>query len=312
MSRVKTGVWVECECCAKKIYKTQSQFNKHKHHYCSNKCQSDTKHKETYEDRKCEICGQLMHVSKKSTQRFCSDKCQHTWQSQQVGLLNKRCTKQYIKCEFCKKEFLIQKYRLNNNSAHFCSNECRQKWYSTVWSQSDDWKEESRKRQANILKGYSAVTLTKPQIIVNDILSKMNINFINEKDFIYYSVDNYLQDHNLIIEVMGDYWHSNPTRYKQLNDLQKKNVRRDKAKHSFLFDHYYIEVLYLWEKDIINNPMLCEHMIGEYINNNGKMDNYHSFNYELADGQLVLKNNIIVPYQDMDIQKLNNYIKVAI
>jgi hypothetical protein len=312
MSRGKTGVWVDCEYCGKKIYKTQSQFNKHKHHYCSNKCQSDLKHKETYEDRACEICGQLMHVSKKSTQRFCSDKCQNKWQSQQVGFLNKKCTKQCTNCDFCGKEFLIKKYKLNDGSSHFCSKECRQKWYSTVWSQSENWKEESRKRQASILKDYSVVTLTKPQVIINDILNNMNINFINEKDFVYYSVDNYLKDYDLIIEVMGDYWHASPIKYKQLNDLQKKNVRRDKAKHSFLLDNYHIEVLYLWEKDIINNLMLCRNIINTYINNDGKMDNYHSFNYELVDDQLLLKSNIIIPYQDMEIQELKNHIKVAI
>lgn len=38
----------------------------------------------------------------------------------------------------------------------------------------------------------------------------MNIKYINEKTFKYYSVDNYLVDYNLIIEIMGDYFHANP------------------------------------------------------------------------------------------------------
>lgn len=312
MSREKTGMWIECEYCGKKIYKTQSQFKRHKHHYCSNKCQSYMKHKETYEDRECEICGQSIHVSKKSTQRFCSDECQNIWQTQQIGLLNKRCTKQYINCELCGKEFLIKKYKINDGASHFCSKECRQKWYSTVWSQSEDWKEESRKRQASILKNYSSVTSTKPQLIINGILNDMNIKFTNEKDFIYYAVDNYLEDYNLIIEVMGDYWHASPIKYKQLNELQKKNVRRDKAKHSFLFEYYNIEILYLWEKDVIKNPNLCQSIIQSYIDNNGKMCNYHSFNYELIDGQLIVKNELITPYQNMDIKELKEHVKIAI
>ena len=78
------GEYVACEWCGKLVYKTQSQLNKHKHHYCSNKCQSEKKHADTYENRRCEICGKLMHVSKKSTQRFCSTECQKEWQTQQV------------------------------------------------------------------------------------------------------------------------------------------------------------------------------------------------------------------------------------
>ena len=76
------GEYVSCHWCGKLIYKTQSQLKKYKNHYCSNRCQSDEKHAATYADRPCEICGKLMHVSKKSKQRFCSMECQNIWQTQ--------------------------------------------------------------------------------------------------------------------------------------------------------------------------------------------------------------------------------------
>ena len=312
MPRNKTGIWTSCEWCGKKIYKTRYQFNKHKHHYCSNKCQSEEKHYNTHENRLCEICGKTMYVSKKSTQRFCSDECQNIWQSQQIGLLNKRCTKQFINCKCCGKEFLIKKYKVNDGASHFCSTKCRQKWYADVWSQQDEWKEKSRKRQANALKNYTITTQTKPQVIVNNMLEKNNIKYENEHQFIYYSVDNYLLDHNLIIEVMGDYWHSNPIKYKQLNDMQKKNVRRDKSKHSFLLQHYCINVLYLWEKDIIDRPYICEALIQKYISNNGQLLNYHSFNYEFENNLIVLNEDLIIPFQDMSIEEINQHLKIAI
>lgn len=99
------GKYVNCEWCGKLIYKTPYQLSKHQHYYCSNKCQSEKKHAETYEDRQCEICGNLIHVSKKSTQRFCSTDCQNTWQTQQVGELNKKFTRQKIRCDYCGTEF---------------------------------------------------------------------------------------------------------------------------------------------------------------------------------------------------------------
>ena len=159
------------------------------------------------------------------------------------------------------------------------------------------------------MKDNITITQTKPQLIINELLNNDNIKFTNEESFIYYSVDNYLSDYNLIIEVMGDYWHSNPIKFNLLNEMQKKNIIRDKSKHSFLYSKYNIEILYLWEEDILNNPLLCKNLINLYINRKGLLENYHSFNYELIDEQLVLKTDLIIPYQDMDIEIINRHIK---
>ena len=96
-----SGHFVNCENCGKEVYKTKTQYNKAKHHFCSNKCQREFEHKEKYENRKCEICEELFYVSKKSTQRFCSTECQHVWQTKQVGVLNPKFTRKEIECEYC-------------------------------------------------------------------------------------------------------------------------------------------------------------------------------------------------------------------
>jgi hypothetical protein len=57
--------------------------------------------------------------------------------------------------------------------------------------------------------------------------------------------------------------------------------------------------LYLWETDINKNPKLCEKLILQYINNNGFLENYHSFNWELKDDKLFLCKDLIIPYQNM-------------
>lgn len=216
------GEWVPCHWCGTLIYKTPYQLKKHKSHYCSNKCQSDEKHAKTYEDRPCEICGRIMHISKKSEQRFCSIECQRIWQTQQIGELNAKFVREKIQCEYCGKDFFIQKYKIDNGQSHFCSKECRQLWYANIWSQSEEWKEQDRKRMVESLKNYQAVTLTKPQVIINDLLNVNGVVYRNEEPFIYYAVDNYLVDSNLIIEVMGDYWHSNPLKFNQINETQRK------------------------------------------------------------------------------------------
>lgn len=296
-----SGHFIKCENCGKDIYQTKTQYNRAKHHFCSNKCQKEFQHKEKFEDRKCEICEQLFHVSKCSSQRFCSVQCQAKWQSAQTGVLNPKYKKIEIDCEYCGKKYYQKLYKTKNGQHNFCSNECRQKWYSEVFSQNEDWKEESKRRAVRILENRQIDTNTKPQTIINDLLDDMEIAYVNEMGFKYYAVDNYLNDYDLIIEVMGDFWHCHPLKYAKENmrDIQKKRIPKDKAKHTYLKNNHNIEILYLWENDVYNNLDVCKSLINEYINNNGILANYHSFNYRIKDENLILNENIVIPYQDM-------------
>ena len=263
-----SGYFINCENCGKEVYKTKSQYNKAKHHFCSTKCQRGFDHKKTHENRTCEICGESFHVSKKSTQRFCSVGCQNIWQTQQTGIKNPRFLGELTNCDYCGNEFYIQKHRIGLYEHKFCSKECRKTWHAEVFSQDEEWKEESRKRAARILENGQLDTNTKPQQIINDLLKSMNISYINEKVFVYYAVDNYLDKHNLIVEVMGDFWHCHPLKYTKENmrDIQKRRIPKDKAKHTYLLNNHDIEVLYLWEDDIYNNLDVCKSLIDKYIN----------------------------------------------
>jgi very-short-patch-repair endonuclease len=270
------------------------QYLKRKHHFCSNKCQSDYNHKLIFEDRTCEVCGEIYSVSHKSTQRFCSCDCQNKWQKSNTGLKNKKFQGKELACDNCGKMIMVGKYRLDRSSNYFCSDACRREWYSKKWSQSDEWREKSRNRAIQMLADGKLFTLTKPQIIVNNILDNIDIRYKNEERFGFYSVDNYLIDFNLIIEVMGDYWHSSPLRYvDNINDVQKKIANRDKSKHTYISRYYGIEILYLWEEDVIKFPDKCAALIEEYIRSAGILCNYNSFNYTFNCGVLSLNSNII-------------------
>lgn len=294
----KTGVYTQCEYCGKTVYKTLSQYKKRKQHFCSNKCQSLLKREITFEHRPCELCGKDMYISKRSTQRFCSNECQHVWQLGNTGFNNKRFQGGYVKCEFCGKEFIVGKYVMDSNRKHFCSASCRQTWYSTVWSQSEEWRHKSRERAAGLLKNNPVITQTKPQIVVNGMLDDMDIAYRNEESYTYYSIDNYLPEFDLAVEVMGDYWHGSPMKYpNSVNDKQRHAISRDKAKHTYLKNFYGIEILYLWESDIIKRPEVCTELIRHYIECGGTLRDYHSFNYSIVDGRLELNDVIVYPYQ---------------
>ena len=289
---------MKCDWCGKLIYRTAYRYNKHDRHFCSNKCQALKRESETYERRTCEICGRDMYVRKSLSQRFCSDECQNAWQRSRVNFENPKFEGGALKCEWCGKEFIVGKYRLEHGSK-LCSNECRRAWFANVWSQSESWKDESKRRAASLLQHNSVITQTRPQVIANAILDELGITYVNEKPFVYYSVDNYLPEQNLIIEVMGDYWHCSPIRYKEpKNDKQRHIISRDKAKHTFLRDRYGIEVLYLWESDLLNDAEKCKAIISEYVGQTGRLSNYHSFNYNYDDNILKLSRKIIAPFQD--------------
>lgn len=245
------------------------------------------------------ICNKEFEVSKRSTQCLCSVDCQKEWQKLQVGENNSRYTREKALCEHCGKEIVVKKYKTENGQHLFCSNKCRRSWYSSVWSQQEDWKEKSRIRATKILEKGAINTNTKPQKIVNDILEQMKIQYINEKSYKYYCVDNYLLEHDLIIEVMGDFWHCNPLKYiDTFNSIQAKRIPKDKAKHTYIKNNHNIEILYLWEDDIYNRPYLCKRLIKQYIESKGILTNYHSFNYYIKNNKLLLNENVIIPYQD--------------
>jgi len=119
----------------------------------------------------------------------------------------------------------------------------------------------------------------------------------------------------LYIEVMGNYWHATPLRYNEnkymLNKTQQKGLRNDKAKHTYVKEHFNKEILYLWESDIEKNLDMCEKLILKYIECKGILENYHSFNWELSGDQLCLRNNIIIPYQDMKFDEYKYLMKAS-
>jgi G:T-mismatch repair DNA endonuclease (very short patch repair protein) len=105
---------------------------------------------------------------------------------------------------------------------------------------------------------------TKIEIIIKEILEKLNINFTKNYRCNKYIFDFYLTDYNFVIECQGDYWHGNPIFFKELNDIQLNNIERDKKKLKYLKDNK-IESLFLWENEIYKNKELLDNIILDII-----------------------------------------------
>jgi G:T-mismatch repair DNA endonuclease (very short patch repair protein) len=105
---------------------------------------------------------------------------------------------------------------------------------------------------------------TKIEIIIKNILEKMNIKFIKNYSQSRFIFDFYLIDYNFVIECQGDYWHGNPEYFTTLNDIQLKNIVRDKNKKEYLLKNN-INSLFLWENEIYKNKEFLEKIILEKI-----------------------------------------------
>ncbi len=306
----QNGTNIKCENCGKVFYRRKYHAEKNNNNFCCMECYNEFYSKQAREVRVCEQCGKEYIVLKAHNQRFCSPSCNSKWQSTLLGKDNPKFIQKIIRCDYCDKEFYTMNYRIKKEGKNFCSVKCRQEWFSKIWSQQEEWKEKSRKKIIETLSsGKMSSVETKPQVIVNSILDELKINYQREFPTGHYLIDNYLTDNDLMIEVQGDYWHCSPIKFHdKINSRQSFGIRRDKSKHTYILNKFGINILYLWEYDIIHNLELCKKLILEYVSMRGQLKNYHSFNYIITDDCLNLKSELIKPYQEQEYEIYKNKI----
>ena len=280
----------------------------------------------------CIYCGKDIEdfpsVYLKNSNMYCSHECYikdkpRTVPKGEDSPFYKRIT---TKCANCGKEMKIIPFEYNmtneygdnfNYCSRGCYNEFRSKYYigekhpQYGVKKTPEELERMRNRLLERLNSDDRLN-TSIQLAINEMLDVLGTQYTREKIIGYYSIDNYLVDNNLCIEVMGDYWHGNPIRYNnhkyKLNEIQSKQIIKDKQKYRYLDNHGY-KTLYLWEHDINTNKELCFELIKYFIERDGEIENKHSFNYKFDDDfNLVLKEKIIIPYQEMSISEYRNLI----
>lgn len=276
-------ITITCDNCGKKFIDYESNHRQ----YCSRKCKYEYfSHKfDETKTKKCIGCGKEFRSKEKKLQ-YCSWECYRYYIKQNSYSRNKR------KCEWCGKD-----YYPKQRDQRYCSKDCGYKWYSE-FKKTDEQMELQTDKVLNLINsGRTNKAFTKPHVIIDSLLEAEGINRSDEYNIKYYSIDIYLPDSKLMIEIMGDYWHTNPkTKYKECKSIpQQQTVSRDKRKHTYVRNQYGIEILYLWESDIYYKIDLCKMLIAKYISNNGALDNYNSFNYTVQDGKLTLNEDIITP-----------------
>lgn len=283
--------------------------------YCNKECEKEYRIKTKGVKKKCEVCGNdFIAPPDHKEQRFCSRTCQGKWQSTKTGRDNPKYKRVETTCDWCNKTFDMRNYMVGKDKHNFCSVECSRAWYSNVFSQSEEWKEESRKRATKLLNdGIIEKTDTAPQLKVNSMLDDLKIQYENEYNCIYYAVDNAIFYNKQIyfIEVMGTYWHCDRRFYPQIKYQQQwDRISKDKAKNKFIKEKYNVNILYLWESDI-DNKELCKKLIMLYLNN--ELTIYDSSYYFINEYGNVELNQFVKELQFMnyDLEYLKLYVNIT-
>jgi len=107
---------------------------------------------------------------------------------------------------------------------------------------------------------------TKPELKMKEILTSLNIPFGHQFRLGNHLYDFHILNTNILIEVDGDYWHSNPKKFIKLNKIQKETKQRDIKNEQLAKDKGFI-LLRFWEDDILNNAKEVKNILQERISN---------------------------------------------
>jgi G:T-mismatch repair DNA endonuclease (very short patch repair protein) len=254
-----------CGTCGIVILKNKSQTAKITRGiaFCSLACLGvyNGKVKTNKIQKTCLICNKPYEVIPTQSEKSvaCSRKCHSIWQSKYLigdNANNYRGGNRTKKCICCGEDYECEKPS-QVKTRKFCSKNCKNKYWTenTLHNKefSKAWfigNEKSRMRQA---EGKE----TLPEKLVREWLQENNIEYIQEQGFFRkYFADFFVPKNNIIIEVMGDYWHGNPNIYgnnkKPLNNEQVNRIQKDKEKRSD-FQKFGFKYYEIWESDIYEN-----------------------------------------------------------
>jgi very-short-patch-repair endonuclease len=98
---------------------------------------------------------------------------------------------------------------------------------------------------------------TAPEVAFEQILKELKIDYVSQKIVGGKIYDYFISDSNILCEVDGDYYHANPEKYTELNEMQKRIAKRDKRKNIIASGLGYGLVRF-WESDILSSPELIK------------------------------------------------------
>lgn len=188
----------------------------------------------------CERCGCTFQPDRAGV-RFCSKKC--SWTAITEARLAILPPRMHRSCKQCGQAFSVKR---SLGHRRFCSAACGNA--SRVGRPLPEMVR--RKMQTALQRRFDAGP-TSIETQTYDALALLGLDFERQASIGHFIVDAYVPALKLVIEVHGDYWHCNPTVYPDgpQNAIQRKDIKRDRAKRTYLHRHGY-QLVELWERDI--------------------------------------------------------------
>jgi len=123
------------------------------------------------------------------------------------------------------------------------------------WSKEEN-REKRRLEQSNRVKEYQYNNKTLLEESFEVLLGDLNVGFISQYTICGYNYDYYLPQYNIIIEVDGDFWHCNPTKFPNgpLFESQEVTIKNDIKKNKICDNINGLTLLRFWESDIKEKP----------------------------------------------------------
>ena len=244
MSTIKLNA--TCPVCNTRFYAAPTRYTRKLQPTCSKECAwilrrqngEDFGKTKRIEDNsglvKCSVCGKSVYrppaLMKKTMENtatfFCSNKCSGIGRSKQPD----------GKCDYCGKEFFVQKRKTKRTplANHFCSRSCATSFRNA--------NAPAHRRQINHLEADFLKDVPELRFIgdgtwwIRDEIGNMNPDFI-------------LPTTNKLVELFGNYWHSE-------EDPQTRITRFQKLGY---------ECLVIWEKEYRADREGVVHSVRHYL-----------------------------------------------
>ena len=205
--------------------------------HCSNACAAKQRKKRP---TKCKQCGASFVRHGTKPHPYCSHACYIAAVNERRQTLGRQPGKVERVCSSCGEAFYRYPSQLKGPGyPAYCSRAChaaaqvgeRPKHFDVYFT--------------------SDAPATKIETATYQALEELGIAFDRQRYLGPFRVDAYIPDSKMVIECLGDYWHSNPRRFPNgpVSVPQKEIAVRDQTRRMWLKDHGF-RLVELWECDI--------------------------------------------------------------
>jgi very-short-patch-repair endonuclease len=134
------------------------------------------------------------------------------------------------------------------------------------WS-SDVNREKQRYIRKEYLNTYQYNNKTKLELKFEGLLISVGLEYQSQYVLCGYNFDYYLPTKDVVIEVDGDFWHCNPSKYPYgpIYHSQKVTLRNDKKKNLICENTNGLTFLRFWESDINDRPDWVIEQLNQHI-----------------------------------------------